>query len=186
MKQYENFRKEEYNKKIKQYYGTDFITKQFKQYYGTDFITKQFKQKTLKNFITDEQNIKTKLAAQKFLTNFNNIKKGIINERLINELPFIITTNYDKVHEIFGNKLISLKAKSFFEEYYIKENNIYTYIFYMPFANFYLIDYLNYLTTNDLHSDIKVRVLCFDYSVEYIRKYLNEKIEVNCIYHKHR
>ena len=110
----------------------------------------------------------------------------IINERIINELPFIITTNYDKVHEIFGNKLISLKAKSFFEEYYIKENNVYTYIFYMPFANFYLIDYLNYLTTNDLHSDIKVRVLCFDYSVEYIRKYLNEKIEVNCIYHKHR
>ena len=64
MKQYENFRKEEYNKKIK-------------QYYGTDFITKQFKQKTLKNFITDEQNIKTKLAAQKFLTNFNNIKKEL-------------------------------------------------------------------------------------------------------------
>ena len=53
MKQYENFRKEEYNKKIK-------------QYYGTDFITKQFKQKTLENFITDVQNIKTKLAAQNF------------------------------------------------------------------------------------------------------------------------
>lgn len=87
----------------------------------------------------------------------------------------------NKVRKIFGDKLISLKAKSFFEEYYIKENNVYTYIFYMPFANFYLMDYLNYLATDDLHSDIKVRVLCFDYSVEYIRKYLNEKIEVNCI-----
>ena len=87
----------------------------------------------------------------------------------------------NKVREIFGNKLISLKAKSFFEEYYTKENNVYNYIFYMPFANFYLMDYLNYLATDDLHSDIKVRVLCFDYSVEYIRKYLNEEIEVICI-----
>ena len=92
----------------------------------------------------------------------------------------------NKVREIFGDKLISLKAKSFFEEYYIKENNVYTYIFYMPFANFYLMDYLNYLATDDLHSDIKVKVVCFYEYVEYIRKYLNIAIEVNCIYHKHR
>ena len=92
----------------------------------------------------------------------------------------------NKVREIFGDKLISLKAKSFFEEYYIKENNAYTYIFYMPFANFYLMDYLNYLATDDFHSDIKVKVVCFYEYVEYIRKYLNIAIEVNCIYHKHR
>ena len=91
----------------------------------------------------------------------------------------------DKVPEIFGDKLISLKAKSFFEEYYTKENNVYTYIFYMPFANFYLMDYLNYLATDDLHSDIKVKVVCFYEYVEYIRKYLNEKIEVNCINASH-
>ena len=87
----------------------------------------------------------------------------------------------DKVLEIFGDKLISLKAKSFFEEYYIKENNVYTYIFYMPFANFYLMDYLNYLVTDDLHSDIKVKVVCFYEYVEYIRKYLGEEIEIICI-----
>ena len=51
----------------------------------------------------------------------------------------------------------------------------------MPFANFYLMDYLNYLVTDDFHSDIKVKVVCFDCCVEYIRRYLNEKIEVNCI-----
>lgn len=96
MKQYEEFRKQEYNKKIK-------------QYYGTEFITKQFKQKTLENFITDEQNIKTKLAAQKFLTEFNDMKKGIIfvgkngtgkthismaicNELLKNNVPIIFGT----------------------------------------------------------------------------------------------
>lgn len=92
----DNYTKEEYNKKIK-------------QYYGTDFITKQFKQKTLENFITDEQNIKTKLAAQKFLTDFNDMKKGIIfvgkngtgkthismaicNELLKNNVPIIFGT----------------------------------------------------------------------------------------------
>ena len=126
MKQYENFRKEEYNKKIK-------------QYYGTDFITEQFKQKTLENFITNEQNLRTKLAAEKFISDFKNFKNGIIfegksgtgkthismaicnellnidnlglepmndwllsklftiiNERILNELPYIITTNYDR------------------------------------------------------------------------------------------
>lgn len=67
MKQYENFRKEEYNKKIK-------------QYYGTDFITAQFKQKTLENFITNEQNSKTKLAAEKFISDFKSFKNGIIFE----------------------------------------------------------------------------------------------------------
>ena len=67
MIQYENFRKEELNKKIK-------------QYYGTDFITTQFKQRTLENFITDDQNSRTKLAAEKFISDFKNFKNGIIFE----------------------------------------------------------------------------------------------------------
>ena len=87
----------------------------------------------------------------------------------------------NKVREIFGDKLISLKAKSFFEEYYIKENNAYTYIFYMPFANFYLIDYLNYLVTDTLISDAKVKVVCFEYCRKYIRKYLDDGVDVICI-----
>lgn len=63
--EYEKFRKEEMNKKIK-------------QYYGTDFITRQFKIKTLDNFITNNKNIKTKLAAQKFIQKFKEMKNGII------------------------------------------------------------------------------------------------------------
>lgn len=64
-KQYEEFRKQEYNKKIK-------------QYYGTEFITEQFKSKTLDTFMVNEENRKTKLAAQKFLYKFKDMKKGII------------------------------------------------------------------------------------------------------------
>lgn len=87
----------------------------------------------------------------------------------------------DRVYDIFGDKLISLKYKSFFDDYYIKENNVYTYIFYMPFANFYLMDYLNYLATDNLHSNVEAKVICLDTCVEYARKYLDEKVEVTCI-----
>lgn len=87
----------------------------------------------------------------------------------------------DRVYDILGDKLISLKYKSFFDDYYIKENDVYTYIFYMPFANFYLMDYLNYLATDNLHSNVEAKVICLDTCVEYARKYLDEKVEVTCI-----
>ena len=87
----------------------------------------------------------------------------------------------DRVYDIFGDKLISLKYKSFFDDYYIKENDVYTYIFYMPFANFYLMDYLNYLATDNLHSNVEAKVICLDTCVEYARKYLDEKVKVTCI-----
>ena len=64
-KEYEEFRKKELNKKIK-------------QYYGTEFITKQFKSKTLDSFIANEENIKTKLFAEKFINEFKTMKKGLM------------------------------------------------------------------------------------------------------------
>lgn len=57
--------------------------------------------------------------------------------------------NY-RLYYIFGDILVSLKYKSFFDDFYIKENNVYIYIFYMPFANFYLMDYINILSNDDL------------------------------------
>lgn len=87
----------------------------------------------------------------------------------------------NKVKEIFGNDLISLKAKSFFDDYYIKENDIYTYIFYMPFANFYLMDYINFQATSNLMEGTKDKVVCLDNCVEFVRKYLDEAVEVTCI-----
>ena len=64
-KDYEEYRKHEMNKKIK-------------QYYGTDFITKQFEIQTIENFITNEANINMKYTAMKFLERFSHTKKGII------------------------------------------------------------------------------------------------------------
>lgn len=67
LKDYEEFRKEKLNKKIK-------------QFYGTEFITEQFRKQTLESFITNKENLKTKLAAMKFIQKFKNkeMKKGII------------------------------------------------------------------------------------------------------------
>lgn len=100
-----------------------------------------------------------------------NVFKLIKNENFMN----------DRVYDIFGDKLVSLAYKSFFEDYYIKENDVYTYIFYMPFANFYLMDYLNYLATSDLHSDVEVKMVCLENCFKYARKFLNEKVEVICV-----
>lgn len=87
----------------------------------------------------------------------------------------------NKVKEIFGEKLVSLKAKSFFDDYYIKENDVYTYIFYMPFANFYLMDYINFQATSNLMEGTKDKVVCLDNCVEFVRKYLDDEVEVTCI-----
>lgn len=65
MEELEGLRKEEINKKIK-------------QYYGTEFITEQFKRQTLDNFITNETNKNMKYVAQRFIQGFGNTKKGII------------------------------------------------------------------------------------------------------------
>ena len=87
----------------------------------------------------------------------------------------------NKVKEIFGNELVSLKAKSFFDDYYIKENDVYTYIFYMPFANFYLMDYINFQVTSNLMEGTKAKVVCLDSCVGFLRKYLDDEVEVTCI-----
>ena len=65
LEDFENYRKQEINKKVK-------------RLYGLDFITKQFKRQTLENFIINSENAKTKLAAQKFLEKYKDMKKGII------------------------------------------------------------------------------------------------------------
>lgn len=65
IEEFEKYRKEELNKKIK-------------KYYGTDFITEQFKNQILDNFIVNETNKNMKYVAQKFIQKFKNTETGII------------------------------------------------------------------------------------------------------------
>lgn len=65
LKDFEKFRREELNKKVM-------------QYYGTEFITKQFENQTLENFIINKTNQNTKYVAERFIKGFRNTKTGII------------------------------------------------------------------------------------------------------------
>ena len=95
--------------------------------------------------------------------------------KLINDQTFM----NQKIYEIFGDKLISLREKSFVDKYYYKENNDYIYVYYMPFANFNLMNYLNFVSTEkQLFPRDKVKVVCLENCVEYARKYLNEEVEI--------
>lgn len=122
MEELEKFRKEEINKKIK-------------QYYGTEFITEQFKKQTLDNFITNETNKNMKYVAQRFIQGFGNTKKGIIfvgkngtgkthisvaiaNELIKQNIPILFGTLTDLTEKYTGSykdhteiELIKLYAK---------------------------------------------------------------------------
>lgn len=65
VEEFENCKKQEFNKKIK-------------KYYRTDSITEQFKRQTLDSFITNKANKNMKYVAQRFIQGFKNAKTGII------------------------------------------------------------------------------------------------------------
>lgn len=88
---------------------------------------------------------------------------------------------HQQVEEIFDDRLVSLRAKSFYDDFYIKEGDIYTYIYYMPFANFNLMHYINFQATNYLMNNTKAIVICLENCVEYVRRYLDESVEVICL-----
>ena len=87
----------------------------------------------------------------------------------------------ERVYDVFGDNLVSLRAKSFYDDYYIKEGNTYIYIYYMPFANFNLMQYINFQATSNLFEGSKVKVVCLENCVEYVRKYLDKEVDLICV-----
>lgn len=88
---------------------------------------------------------------------------------------------HQRVENIFDDRLVSLRAKSFYDNIYIKEGDIYTYIYYMPFANFELMNHINFQVTDYLRDNRRSIVVCLENCVEYVRGYLDEKVEVICV-----
>lgn len=97
--------------------------------------------------------------------------------RLIRDESFM----KERVCDIFREELVTLKVKSFWDNYYIKEQDKYYYIYYMPFANFNLMDYINFEVTSRLMEGTNAKVVCLESCADYVRKYLNEKVEVICV-----
>lgn len=65
LEDFEKVRREELNKRVM-------------QYYGTEFITKQFENQTLEKFIINKTNQNMKYVAERFIKGFRNTKTGII------------------------------------------------------------------------------------------------------------
>lgn len=86
----------------------------------------------------------------------------------------------ERVWNIFGDEFKRL-ADRLFESYYLNQNNVYTYVYPMPFADFAKMEYINFMASSKYHSDVEAKVVCEDCCAEYVRKFLDEKVEVCCL-----
>lgn len=86
----------------------------------------------------------------------------------------------ERVLDIFGDEYTRLKAYMY-EIYYLKHDDDYTYVIPMPFADFAKMDWINYMVNDRNFSNVQLKVVCEDFCIEHVRKFLDEKVEVVCI-----
>ena len=94
----------------------------------------------------------------------------------------ISDTDYmkNRIIDIFGENIDRVKGYMY-EMYCIKGEDSYTYIFPMPFADFSIMDWINYMVDSGIHSNIDYIVVCNDICLEEVRKFLKDKVEVICL-----
>ncbi len=68
-----------------------------------------------------------------------------------------------------------------YEMYCKKEDDLYTYVFPMPFADFSIMDLINYMVDSSNHGDIKCKAVCNEFYIEEVRNFLKDKVEVICL-----
>ena len=86
----------------------------------------------------------------------------------------------ERVYDIYGDEFKKLSDR-LFESYYLNQNDVYTYVFPMPFADFAKMEYINFMANRNECSDAEFKVVCEDCCVEYVRKFLDEMVEVCCL-----
>ena len=86
----------------------------------------------------------------------------------------------DRILDIFGDEYKKLKTY-IYEIYCINNNESYIYVFPMLFPDFSKINSINAMSKNSNYKDVEFKVVCEEYYVYYIRKFLDEKIEVICM-----
>ena len=86
----------------------------------------------------------------------------------------------NRIVDIFGED--SNRVNGYIYEMYCKkEDDLYTYVFPMPFADFSIMDWINYMVDSSIHGDIKCKVVCNEICIEEIRNFLKDKVEVICL-----
>ena len=86
----------------------------------------------------------------------------------------------DKIINIFGEDIYRVKGY-IYEIYCKKEDNLYTYIFPMPFADFSIMDWINDMIDSSLFGNTRFKVVCNDFCLGKVRKVLNDEVDVICI-----
>ena len=86
----------------------------------------------------------------------------------------------DRIVDIFGEDIYGVKGY-IYEMYCKKEENLYTYIFPMPFADFSIMDWINDMLDSSLFSNTRSKVVCNDFCLEEVRKFLKDDVDVICI-----
>ena len=84
----------------------------------------------------------------------------------------------NKIINIFGEDIYRVKGY-IYEIYCKKEDDLYTYIFPMPFVDISIMDWINEMVDSSLFSNIKV--VCNDFCLEEVRKFLKDEVNVICI-----
>lgn len=86
----------------------------------------------------------------------------------------------NRIINIFGEDIYRVKGY-IYEIYCKKEDNLYTYIFPMPFADFSIMDWINDMVDSSLFSNTRFKVVCNDFCLEEVRKVLKDEVDVICI-----
>ena len=86
----------------------------------------------------------------------------------------------NRIINIFGEEIYRVKGY-IYEIYCKKENDLYTYIFPMPFADFSIMDWINDMVDSSLFSNTRFKVVCNDFCLEEVRKLLKDEVDVICI-----
>ena len=86
----------------------------------------------------------------------------------------------NKIINIFGEDIYRVKGY-IYEIYCKKEDDLYTYIFSMPFADFSIMDWINDMVDSSLFSNTSFKVVCNDFCLGEVRKVLKDEVDVICI-----
>lgn len=86
----------------------------------------------------------------------------------------------NKIINIFGEDVYRVKGY-IYEMYCKKEDDLYTYIFPMPFVDFSIMDWINDMVDSSPFSNTKFKVVCNDFGLRQVRKFLKDDVDVICI-----
>ena len=86
----------------------------------------------------------------------------------------------NRIINIFGEDIYRVKGY-IYEIYCKKKDNLYTYIFPMPFADFSIMDWINDMVDSSLFSNTRFKVVCNDFCLGEVRKVLKTEVDVICV-----